>query len=725
MGLDFKKIPQNSRTIIFEKFNDGKRKPDDKECIPNLCTLLKGRTSEEAVEEVNNKLLVHSFSEFKEKFKPTVYERINIDADGQLQSISYSLNSNDGGNPVSLCNHEFYKAVHDIIEIKSGSGKNNEDFDYSKLYDALNPENIYNRARRQRIEAKEFLLNAMKEKENKNPSGAKKWMRLAQQTFIDVKNEYSGSALRLLPLAITDMKQVVDSRADEEAPKAIETGAGNTESLPLYTLRWDGNGVLKPVKQEETAVTGIKDKEDSNTQLVTTQWEKVADSIPEGAVDKNLFMSIYAEQKNMAIQELPTDELKQRIDVMAKMYDHAQQSFFDAIGYLVQKVAGVEQFFRHAGNENGEVKAGVIIANCTVDDVFYSYESEKAVRNFLKRAGTSENERIWFAVLPSASVEENEWEPEKVDNEMPDFENMDLSSFIDDETDDEKRSDVPVYSVGQINRMTNLMKECGILSFFNFCTCEKTGFTQFEEETFEQYVKESKAVDAKDSVVLAFPNFTVIPKNKSGFASASKKSGVESESGDTLYVPTVYIDAAYIAAGITVATQTDKIQQKKNSSASIIKDNPFVHFDLEKRENSRKFFANFNPECRLNMSSELQKLVLDDYMGGFCFQSDTLVKQAFILSARTLDSRPIYQYLTKNYLDFMIEREQIKYESDAKKFERAIKNMQNQSENDDKANPILMSYEIFEFSKEEKSFSLRFKGREEPMTLKAEIKENI
>ena len=130
---------------------------------------------------------------------------------------------------------------------------------------------------------------------------------------------------------------------------------------------------------------------------------------------------------------------------------------------------------------------------------------------------------------------------------MPDFENMDLSSFIDDETDDEKRSDVPVYSVGQINRMTNLMKECGILSFFNFCTCEKTGFTQFEKKTFEQYAEESKAVDAKDSVVLAFPNFTVIPKNKSGFASASKKSGVESESGDTLYVPTVYIDAAYIA----------------------------------------------------------------------------------------------------------------------------------------------------------------------------------
>ncbi len=706
--MDFEKIPQNSRTIIFEKFND-------KEGMPNLCTLLKGRTSEEAVEVVNEKLLVHSFSEFKEKFEPTVYERINVNADGNLQSISYSLNSDDGGNPVSLCNHEFYKAVHDIIETKSNSGKSNEDSRYNKLYDALNPENIYNRARRQRVEAKEFLFNAMKEKENKNPSGVKKWLRLAQETFNDVKSEYSGSALRLLPLAITDMQQVVNSRTGGKAPKAIETGAENTEALPLYTLKWDGNGALKPVKEKETAVVALEMKEDSNTKLVTAQWEKIADSIPEGNVDKNLFMSIYSEQKNMALQTVPTDELKQRIDVMAKMYDHAQQSFFDAIGYLVQKVAGIEQFFRHAGDENGEVKAGVIIANCNIDDVLYSDESENAVKNFFKRVNTSENERIWFAVLPSASVENNDWKPESVDNEMPDIENMDLFS-MDEETDDEKRSDVPVYSVGEINRVTNLLKDCGILSFFNFCPCEKTGFTQFEEKTFEQYTKESKAIDSKDSVVLAFPNFTVIPKNKSGF---------ESVSGDTLYVPTVYIDAAYIAAGITVATQTSKIQQKKNSSNSIIKNNPFVHFDLEKKENSRKFFANFNPECRLNMSSELQNFVLGDKMGGFCFQSDTLVKQAFILSARTLDNRPLYQYITKNYLDFMVEREQIKLESEAKSFEKGIKNMQNQSGNDEKVNPILMSDEIFEFSKEEESFSLRFKGREEPMILKTKIKENV
>lgn len=706
MELNFTEIPQNSRTIVFEKFND-------REGMPNLSTLLKGRTAEEALSEVNEKLIVHSFGEFKEKFEPTVYERINIDADGNLQGISYSLESLDGGSPVSLCNHEFYRAVHDIIETKSNSGKDNANYDYSKLYDALNPENIYKRARRQRIEAKEFMFNALKEKENKNPSGAKKWLRLAQKTFNDVKSEYSGSALRLLPLAISDMKQVVKSRTAGEEPKAIETGAGNTGALPLYTLKWDGNGELKPVEQKPAENNHNSDKDNSNTQLVTTQWQKVADSIDEGTIDKKLFMSIYAEQKNMALQTMPTEELNNRINAMATIYDHAQQSFFDAIGYLVQKVAGIEQFFRHAGDENGEVKAGVVIANCNIDEVFYSEESEKSFRNFFKRLGTSESERIWFAVLPSASVMENEWTTESVDNEMPDFENMD---FFEEDDDNEIKSDVPVYSVAEVNRMINLLKDCGILSFFNFCACEKTGFTKFEEKAFEEYVKESENIDAKDSAVLAFPNFTVIPKNKSGF---------ESVSGEVLYVPTVYIDAAYISAGITVATQTDKIQQKKNSSNSIIKNNPFIHFDLEKKENSRKFFANFNPECRLNMSSELQNLVLGDKMGGFCFQSDTLVKQAFILSARTLDGRPLYQYLTKNYFDFMIERKQIKFESDAKAFAKAIRNLQNKSGNDDMVNPILMSYEIFEFSEEEKAFSLRFKGLEQPMTLKAEIKEDI
>lgn len=694
MDFDFKNtIPQNSRTIIFEKFND--RELPNGENMPNLCTLLKGRNSEEAVNAISEKLLVHSFNEFKEKFDPTVYEKINIGADGQLLGISYSIDSDDGGTPVSLCSHDFYKAVHEIIESKSNSGKNNEDSDYEKLYDALKPESIYKRAKRRRSEAKEFLFNAIKENEKNNPDGKKKWLRLAQTTFNDVKNEYSGSALRLLPLAIEDSQKIINSRNDGNDTKQIATGAEKAEALPLYSLKWDSNGELKPVKQE-TATLSITKQDDSCTQLVAKNWEKVADSMPEGSVDKNLFMSVYAEQKNMALQTMSTNELKQRVDVMSEIYNVAQQSFFNAIGLLVQKVAGVEQFFRHAGDEKGEVKAGVIIANCTLDDVF---ENEENVRNFLESLKTSPKERIWFAVLPSASYESVKKNESDNDFEVElDFDDIDINDI----NDNTKMS----VSIGDINRMTKMLKDCGILSFFNFHDPENTSFIAFEEKILEHYQEETEIIEAKDSVVLAFPNFTVIPKNKCGFESVGSKK---------LCMPPVYIDSAYVAAGIVAATQTEKIQQKKFSKSKIANENPFVHFDLENRENSDKFLANFNPERRLNMRTELKNLVTGKSgIGGFCFRSDTQVKQAFVLTARTLNNKPLHQYITKQYLNLMIERTVYNSET-AGDFERCIRNIQN-SDNDAnprKINPILLDNEEFTFKKEENKFFLRFDQREE------------
>ena len=55
MNIDFKRIPQNARTIIFERFNDQK---------DNLCSSLNGCDDADLI-DAGNKLLVKSFEEFK------------------------------------------------------------------------------------------------------------------------------------------------------------------------------------------------------------------------------------------------------------------------------------------------------------------------------------------------------------------------------------------------------------------------------------------------------------------------------------------------------------------------------------------------------------------------------------------------------------------------------------------------------------------------------------
>jgi len=173
MNLDFKRVPQNSRTIIFERFNDQ---------AGSLCTLLKGQEPDEALVKIDEELCVKSFEEFKEKFKPTVYEIFGADENGNLQ-VKYSLefSENENVNRISLCEHEFYKAVHDIAVEKSMSAKDNNNIDYTKLYEALDPKLIYTRARRRRDEVKQFVKNAVEAQENGNPDGVRKWMMMAKK----------------------------------------------------------------------------------------------------------------------------------------------------------------------------------------------------------------------------------------------------------------------------------------------------------------------------------------------------------------------------------------------------------------------------------------------------------------------------------------------------------------------------------------------------------------
>jgi hypothetical protein len=206
--------------------------------------------------------------------------------------------------------------------------------------------------------------------------------------------------------------------------------------------------------------------------------------------------------------------------------------------------------------------------------------------------------------------------------------------------------------------------------------------------------------------VLTYPNFTVIPKDK---------RQVDIVDGCKIYTPSIYIDSAYIAAGIVVATQTASIQQKKYPKSSIINGNPYVRFDLEQKENSNNFRAKFNPENRLNMDTDLKSSIVGKEGNGFCFRSDTLEKQAFVLTARTLDCKPIYQYLTKNYLIYFMQREDVRRSIDAIQITRAIQNMCNNINPAEKVNPLLMDDESFVF--EDGKFFLKFRGVEQPIEI--------
>lgn len=527
--------------------------------------------------------------------------------------------------------------------------------------------------------------------------------------------------MRILPLAVRDTEIILESRGvTDESAKAIESGSKPVALLPC-TVEWDSEGNLKTIEADasQPKVLALEQKEDKVLSITQKNWEATVDAIPEGTVDRNVFLSVYSGKDNAALVNLDTDKLLKRKKVFGDMYTSAQQSFCNAVGYLVQKVASIEQFFIHAGDENGLVESGVIIANCSVSDI---KDNEQIVRSFLKAASNQENDKIWFAVLPAAVDSGKKWvesgfNSDDVGSAGDDIFNIDFSSA----PENNKKDGVETVTVSDINYMSSLLADYGILSFFNFNACESTSFKSFGANTdlIEEYNKEVSGIKRPEATVLVYPNFTIIPKNK--------KELREIVNGNTLYVPSIYIDAAYVAAGIAVSTQNPKIQKKKFGKK--VKDGiPFMSFDIEENENySRAFTAKFNPESRLNMDREVSVYLLGNNGNAFCFKSDTLEKNAFVFTARTLNGSKIYRYITQQYFTFLLERTYtvgaLNVKS-AKEFATAISNALFNSNDDNYVNCILHNGESLEYNEERNALTLKFKNIDEPLSLDIEIANN-
>ena len=712
MKLDFSCVPQTSRTLIIERFNDQ---------APNLCTLLRGREPGEMLDEVAEKLCVKSFEEFKARFKPTVYEVFSQDEDGNLQ-VTYSLEKKNNSHEILLCEHEFYRAVHDIAKVKAASAVDLDRIDYSKLYEALDPARIYTRARRRREEVKQYVTSMLEEQDKGNPDGARRWQKKAMLVYQEVREEYSGSALRLLPLVVRDIEVIIEQKLGMSADEAkkLEMSDGQT-ALPILipcSVIWDaeGNLITTPIEPTEQApAMAIGMMQDKVKAIAAKGWEQTADAIPEGTIDKGLFLSIYSEQHNTALANLPTDKLLQRQQELGDNYIAAQQSFCNAVGYLVQKVASLEQFFLHAGDSNGEVASGVVIANCSASDII---EHMTDVKEYLKNARNHEIDHIWLAVLPAMmnSDVNDRWED---DAPGGDFDPWDTSIW-EEKTQIKKPERMDgIVTVADINQITECFAEFGILSFVNFNACEFTSFRNFGANTkaIDAYEAELKGLKKRDSIVLAYPNFTIIPRNKSQLR--------ELVNGRNLYVPSIYIDAAYVAAGIIAATQNEKIQKKKFGKQ--VKDGrPFMRFDLEEDQNCREFMAKFNPESRVNMDIEVTHRLQGKEGNAFCFRSDTQQNNAFVLTARTLNAKPIYYFLTQNYFSFFLERS---YPigrltaSDIRGFITEVSNIVNNEKNNAYVNQLLQDGDEFFFNEGTQKPTLKFKGIEEPVDIKVDIQE--
>ena len=187
----------------------------------------------------------------------------------------------------------------------------------------------------------------------------------------------------------------------------------------------------------------------------------------------------------------------------------------------------------------------------------------------------------------------------------------------------------------------------------------------------DKYIEKTQMLENQkysEYLIPVIPNFTIIPKDKSGVM-LDYKMKFEEETGVSLskeqedllkfWIEGVYVDASYVAAGIIGATQCPNYLKERFSNVS--PQYPGVRFDIEEKDNSY--------HTKTTMSKEISGFTntikdrINQFNYGFVFSSDNAnvarekIRNIVVYKARTLlknldgGYEPLYKTLTTTYIE--------------------------------------------------------------------------
>lgn len=219
-------------------------------------------------------------------------------------------------------------------------------------------------------------------------------------------------------------------------------------------------------------------------------------------------------------------------------------------------------------------------------------------------------------------------------------------------------------------RILDALKDYEVQCFFSYETGDKTTFNIMATEGIEKYETKCAQLIGKpfsEYAIPCIPNFTVIPKDKSGvildnrmYVTEQNTAALSKEKEDIMkiWIDGVYIGAAYVAAGLVAAYQSpDYLKEvfKKNVDEQL----PGVRFDIESGDHAL--------QVRTTMAKEITgytndiKSDINRKNFGFVFSSENAVlkdlniQNIMVYKARNLltdgkSYEPIYKTQVTTYI---------------------------------------------------------------------------
>jgi hypothetical protein len=640
-------IRQTNRTILFEEINPEKL---------DLLTLIgdtKGIDSldDEKLKEINEKLLIKNFDEFLKKFSPIVYSYFNA----ANQKVMYTLKKPEGISDDSITevhldeNNDFLKMLFTLIDTKKSQGLKNADFKFQNVLDMISPKKVMEDIKQVRKEIS-YLYSQYEELEEEDPKKLDMGDKLNQK-FEEASKNYNN-VLGMLPLAIEDIKtRLLLGQSQDGA---------NTEPLKIGVLTLEESGELKIIeapKPEQTAVALIGESSNNSLAVIFKEDYEDLNETPNDYVG-SLVMRTFAPIATIQ-GEIDVEKEVNNYNNYLEFYKQSKEEFVKAAKPLIEKILGIKMYFEQYATKNKGMIPSLLVTNCKPDMLVKSANKPRIETYFnTVNAKNDFNDMIWFGIVPAIELEDS--------NKNKQVRERFKGSANKQETPKEKNT------METLSMLLDIAKNYRIQMFFNFEATEETSFNNLATIGVDKYIEKTESLTRKDFSEFAIPclpNFTIIPKDKSGVVLDSKMK--QSENGAylskekedimKLWLEGIYIDASYVAAGIVSAYQCP--EYLKDHFKNVSSNYPGVRFDIEGGDNALKVTTTLAKE--ITGYTNTIKDLINKRNFGFVFSSDNAsingkpVTRITVYKSRNLEMKEdgfdsIFKTMVATYIERML-----------------------------------------------------------------------
>lgn len=567
-------ISQTNRTLLLDVIN-----PEQLDLL-TLVGDVRGIDSldDDKMREINQYLECHSYEEVEQKFQPVVWSFF----DANSQSVKYTLERPENIpesmlTPIHINESEnFQKAVLTVMHSRKAQGLLNVEFGFEKMLELISPKKVMDDIKQVR---KEIQYNYKKyaELEEGDPQKLDLGDKL-NLLFEDASKNYNN-VMAMLPLAIEDIKTRLLLGTGEQK--------NNGQAIVPGYLSLGEKGELKVLEAPKTDTTALVALDDNiNTGLMEVIKEDYQ-AINEETNDyvQNLVVRTFCPLSSTQQTEIDVEAEVENYNSYLEFYRASKDNFIKVVKPLLEKLLGIRMFFDQYKTKTRGMRPTLLIANVSPEMLSKSSYLPRLITYLnTTNAKNNFNDTIWYAIYPNVAWNQNV--TNKIQRER-------FKGNV-------KKVSTDVYSMDALAILLDVLKDYRVETFFSFENREETTFSALAVEGIEAAIDKCAPLMGKtfsEFAIPVLPNFTVIPKNKSGVILDSRMKVTENNNAELseakedimrLWIEGVYINGAYVAAGFRAACQCPEFLKDHFLKERVKTDmeTPGVRFDVEAGNNA-------------------------------------------------------------------------------------------------------------------------------------------